>query len=294
MIKCFLSHSSSDKESYVRIVAEKIRKENRIIDEEAFEEGMVTAEEIIKYLDKSSLFVFFISNKSLDSEWVKLELDRARELLDENTIKRVYPIIIDPKIEYKDKRIPEWMRDRLNIQLISSPTHAARKINARLIELTWADHPRLKERRDIFVGRNDQIKLIEERLDDLQRQMPTVLIASGLPSIGRRSLMTHSLRKANLVTDSYDFSVVSLTSMDSIEDFIIKCCDLGVVEVNNIREILDADLHRKIEIAKNVALQIVNTKERIIIEDRGVIVQNNGDIADWFLDIIDHIRTKDY
>ncbi|WP_252086252.1 toll/interleukin-1 receptor domain-containing protein [Klebsiella quasipneumoniae] len=294
MIKCFLSHSSSDKESYVRIVAEKIRKENRIIDEEAFEEGMVTAEEIIKYLDKSSLFVFFISNKSLDSEWVKLELDRARELLDENTIKRVYPIIIDPKIEYKDKRIPEWMRDQLNIQLISSPTHAARKINARLIELTWADHPRLKERRDIFVGRNDQIKLIEERLDDLQRQMPTVLIASGLPSIGRRSLMTHSLRKANLVTDSYDFSVVSLTSMDSIEDFIIKCCDLGVVEVNNIREILNADLHRKIEIAKNVALQIVNTKERIIIEDRGVIVQNNGDIADWFLEIIDHIRTKDY
>uniref|UniRef100_UPI0013CEA3BD toll/interleukin-1 receptor domain-containing protein n=4 Tax=Serratia TaxID=613 RepID=UPI0013CEA3BD len=294
MIKCFLSHSSSDKESYVRIVAEKIRKENRIIDEEAFEEGMVTAEEIIKHLDTSSLFVFFISNKSLDSEWVKLELERARELFDENTINRVYPIIIDPKIEYKDNRIPEWMRNQLNIQLISSPTLAARKINARLIELTWSNHPRLKERRDIFVGRNDQIKLIEERLDDLQRQMPTALIASGLPSIGRRSLMTHSLRKANLVTDSYDFSVVSLTSMDSIEDFIMKCCDLGVVEVNNLREILNADLHEKIEIAKDVALQIVNAKERIIIEDRGVIVQNNGDIADWFLDVIDYIRTKDY
>ncbi|RTM78896.1 toll/interleukin-1 receptor domain-containing protein [Enterobacter quasiroggenkampii] len=294
MIKCFLSHSSSDKERYVRIVAEKIRRENRIIDEETFEEGMVTAEEIIKYLDTSSLFVFFISNSSLNSEWVQLELDRARELLDENTIKRVYPIIIDPKIDFKDTRIPEWMRSQLNIQLISNPTLAARKIHARLIELTWSDHPRLKERRDIFVGRNDQIKLIEERLDDLQRQMPSVLIASGLPSIGRRSLMTHSLRKANLVTDSYDFSVVSLTSMDSIEDFIIKCCDLGVVEVKNLKEILEADLQRKIEIAKDVALQIVNAKERIIIEDRGVIVQTNGDISDWFLDIIDSVMTQDY
>jgi len=294
MIKCFLSHSSSDKKGYVRIVAEKIRKEHRVIDEESFEEGMVTAEEIIKYLDTSSLFVFFISNNSLDSEWVRLELDRARELLDENTIKRVYPIIIDPKINYDDKRIPEWMRKKLNIQLISSPTLAARKINARLIELTWSSHPRLKERRDIFVGRNDQIKLIEERLDDLQKQMPTVLIASGLPSIGRRSLMTHSIRKANLVTDSYDFSVVSLTSMDSIEDFIIKCCDLGVVEVNNLREVLDADLQKKIEIAKDIALQIVRAKERIIIEDRGVIIQNNGDISDWFLEVIDHVRTEDY
>jgi hypothetical protein len=120
MIKCFLSHSSSDKKSYVRIVAEKIRKENRVIDEESFEEGMVTAEEIIKYLDSSSLFVFFISDNSLRSEWVQLELDRAKELLDENTIKRIYPIIIDSKINHKDTRIPEWMRDKLNIQLISA------------------------------------------------------------------------------------------------------------------------------------------------------------------------------
>jgi lipopolysaccharide biosynthesis regulator YciM len=124
--------------------------------------------------------------------------------------------------------------------------------------------------------------------------MPTVLIASGLPSIGRRSLMTYALRKANLVNDSYDFSVVSLTSMDSVEDFIIKCCDLGVVEVNNLRKVLDADLQKKIGIAKDVALQIVSANERIIIEDRGVIVQNNGDIADWFLEVIDHVKTKDF
>lgn len=294
MIKCFLSHSSVDKQRYVRLVAEKIRRENRVIDEEAFEEGMVTAEEIIRFLDASSLFVFFISNHSLDSPWVRLELDRAKELLDDKTISRVYPIIIDSEINHTDERIPLWMREKLNIQFLSSPSVAARKINARLMELAWSSHPRLKERRDIFVGRNDQIKLIEERLDDFQRSMPTVLIASGLPSIGRRSLMTHSLRKANLVADSYDFSVVSLSPMDSIEDFIIKCCDLGIVEVSNLKEILDGDLQEKIEIAKNVALQIVNANERILIEDRGVIIQNDGEIADWFVEVIAHVCSKDY
>lgn len=55
MIKCFLSHSSRDKDSYVRLVATRIRKEAKVFDEETFEAGMSPMEEIAKGLDDSML-----------------------------------------------------------------------------------------------------------------------------------------------------------------------------------------------------------------------------------------------
>lgn len=211
MIKCFLSHSSDDKKRYVREVARRMKKEVKVFDEETFEQGMSPIEEIIKGLDESSLFVLFISDAALETPWVKLELDKAKGLLDEAKLARIYPIIIDPNITYLDARIPDWMREDLNIQPILKPSVAARRINTRLTELSWAFHPRLKERQQIFVGRNEQIKEIEERLDDFSKKTPIVLISSGLPSIGRKSLLQHALRKSNLVRDSYECPIVSLS-----------------------------------------------------------------------------------
>ena len=40
MLKCFLSHSSKDKKSYVAVVSRLLEKQARIYDEDTFEEGM--------------------------------------------------------------------------------------------------------------------------------------------------------------------------------------------------------------------------------------------------------------
>lgn len=285
MIKCFLSHSSRDKDFYVRVVAKHLKKEARVFDEETFEKGMSPSEEIINGLDESSLFVIFISNASLESEWVKNELSLAKVLLDASKLQRVYPIIIEAGIDHTDVRIPGWMRESLNIQPILKPTIAARKINARLTEISWNLHPRLKEREEIFVGRNDLTKEIEERLDDFSKEAPIALVSSGLPSIGRKSLIAHALRKGNLVRDSYDFPVISLSALDGIEDFIVKIHDLGFVTVGDFSEKLNGVLAEKIELAKEISLQIAAEKERILIEDRGVLIQDNGELVDWFEDV---------
>lgn len=62
MQKVFLSHSSADKESYVRIVAKKlinnIGEENVILDEITFQQARKTIEEIDKGLNETDLFVF--------------------------------------------------------------------------------------------------------------------------------------------------------------------------------------------------------------------------------------------
>ncbi|HDZ8479797.1 TPA: toll/interleukin-1 receptor domain-containing protein [Escherichia coli] len=78
MIKAFLSHSSKDKEHYVRNVANWLGKENIIYDEFTFEEGEKTLDQIMEGLGESELFVLFISNSALESEWVKKEITESK------------------------------------------------------------------------------------------------------------------------------------------------------------------------------------------------------------------------
>lgn len=294
MIKCFLSHSSKDKNHYVRKVASLIRKEVRIFDEETFEKGMPTIDEIYRGLDETSLFILFISEHSLKSPWVQKEIIEAEDKILNNDLKIFYPIIIDENISHRDERLPLWMKEKINIQLISKPEVAARKINSRLIELSWRIHPRLKERKQIFVGRNEKIKQIEERIDDFSMPSPTVIICSGLQSIGRKTLLNHSLAKANIVREYYEFPTISLSSQDSIEDFILKINDLGFTEVAKIADVIKGSIEEKIELGKKLSETIQREDERILIEDNGVLVQGDGKIVDWFVEIANKISKKEY
>lgn len=293
MIKCFLSHSSNDKERYVRLVARQLKSEVKVFDEETFEKGMITAEEIMLGLDESTLFVIFISNSALESDWVKKELSDAKKYLSEGKLKRIYPIIIDENLKFSDPRIPEWLKESTNIQHVLRPRVAAKKINARLIELSWNFHPRLKERENIFVGRNSIVDEIEERLDDFRKLTPSALIASGLPSIGRKALLKYAARKANIVRDSYEFPLVTLAPSDSIEDFVLKLHDLGFSEFADVKRKLQGSIDEKISLAINIVEQIGAEREKIVIEDNGVIVQFDGKVVDWFKSVIDAVKEKE-
>ncbi|MDP9154863.1 MAG: toll/interleukin-1 receptor domain-containing protein [Pseudomonadota bacterium] len=288
MIKCFLSHSSKDKDGYVRIVAQKLPKEVKIFDEATFEVGMNTADEIARGLDESTLFVIFLSNSALDSRWVQDELMDAKARFDSTQIERIYPIIVDAGLRHDDPRIPMWMQETLNIQVIIKPTIAARKIRARLLELSWKFHPRLKERREIFVGRNALTQEIEERLDDFSRESPIALIASGLPAIGRKALLQYATRKANLVRDSYEFPIVTLSTFDNIEDFLLRIVDLGIVSAD-VSDLASIPVGEKLIRLKSMLTDFVREGERLLVEDHGVLIQRSGELVDWFAEILTHL-----
>ncbi|WP_219994777.1 toll/interleukin-1 receptor domain-containing protein [Klebsiella pneumoniae] len=59
MIKAFLSHSSKDKEHYVRNVANWLGKENIIYDEFTFEEGERTLDQIMEGLGGNRVICSF-------------------------------------------------------------------------------------------------------------------------------------------------------------------------------------------------------------------------------------------
>lgn len=290
-MKCFLSHSSKDKNNYVRLVAEKLRTNMIVYDEYTFESGMKTSTEILTGLDRTDIFVLFLSDAALNSNWVRDEIIEAKDKFDNGDIERIYPILIDSTINHNDHRIPEWMKSEYNLRLISRPVVAVRRINQRLRELSWMRHPHLSEREKIFVGRNDLIRSFEERFDDLSREMPSVILASGLKKIGRRSLLKNALVKSNISKYSYEPFRVHLSQDDGIEGFIIKLNDLGISSIADTTGLMRKTVEEKIRISTSICASLSESLDIVLIEDNGSIVNFDGGISDWFLALTTQLPT---
>lgn len=296
MSKVFLSHSSVDKESYINVVANRLVKaigeECVILDEITFQEGRKTIKEVEGYLEITDLFVFFISETSLESEWVRIELFKAKELWDSSKLNQICPIIIDKNIKYDDKRIPDWMRENYNIQYIERQSKSASLILERMIEISYERHPRLKAKNEIFVGRNKFLSQFEERMDDFEKNKPKCIIASGIDSIGRMTLLKNCLYKANIKKNAYPFPVISLNSDESIEDFILKIYDLGLTEEKDITNLLHKTVEEKEKFVIELFVKIQQQDEIIFIEDMGGIINHDGEISEWFDHVINNNTLK--
>jgi len=290
MAKVFLSHCSSDKEWYVDIVYKRLIKilgsNSVVIDSATFQEGRKTIEEIYYQLDNTDLFVIFISGRALESQWVQDELRRVGQLIVKDKIQQICPIIIDGKISYADIRIPEWMRNEYNIQLIRRQSKAVSIIHQRMIEISFYKHPRLQERAGIFVGRNEYLRQFEERMDDFDKEKPITILASGIEGMGRKTLIYRGLFKCNIVKESYPFSMISLKSDESIEDCILKIYDLGFSEGDKPNNLGRKTIEEKEEILLSMIKELQQLKEIIVIDDKGCLVNYEGKISPWFSDVI--------
>lgn len=292
MSKVFLSHSSKDKEHFVAEVAKRLKRNNVIYDEYSFEEGGKTLTEIINGLDVSDLFVFFISDNSLNSEWVKIEVSDLKQRLDDGKIKKFYPVIIDNSINYTDSRIPDWMKNEYNIQPIMRPSVVVERIRDKLIEIDYNRYPKNKELSSLFVGRNGEMEIFEERVDSYDKKMPTSIIISGLNHIGRRTFMFNALKKANIIQSQIMPESILMDSSASIEDFILKLNDFGITDGIDVRDLIDKSMYEKIDIIKKFSSEFQRFKKVIFIVDDGSIVRPNRSLAKWFYDSMVSIETS--
>lgn len=282
-MKVFLSHSSKDKESYVKIVAEKLGAGNFVYDAWTFEEGERTGDEIVKGIDESAIFAFFISDPALESQWVKDEVARAEMRLSDQQLKKIYPIIIDQSINYDDPRIPQFLKNHYNLKLVTRPTVAARRIQAKLRELHWQNSPYSQKRGQIFVGRNEILSEFEERVDNIDLPKPSCIIASGISKIGRSKLVGHALIKANLVKSTFVPVRIALERLDSIEDLILKLFDTGLSSLHNeqVLGLLEKTVAEKEQILFDIFRDIHQAKEVVFVEDNGCLVDYSRELAGW-------------
>lgn len=287
MTKAFLSHSSADKQSYVEIVAKKLRKEDVIYDNFTFEEGEKNIDEILNGLNDTDLFVFFISNSSLNSEWVQREILEAKGRLNKK-IKKIYPIIIDSNITYKDSRIPDWLRDNYNLKLVTKTTVTAQRIKYKLREISFENNNSNLEIKDNFVGRTDKLKEFEERIYDFDKNNPITVFVSGLSGVGRRTFIKQALYKTNLIDKYYEPLEIVLEKDISIEDFILKLNDLGLIDFNenDLHSLSNYTIEEKQKIVKDFIDVAYKNNEVVFIVDEGCIVNYRREISKWFSDII--------
>lgn len=291
--KVFLSHKSEDKD-FVRYVADKIGIDRCHYDEYTFEDGMQTLDEIMSALDSTDLFVLFISDKALDSKWVRKERNRAKELLNKGQISRIYPIIIDPNpaITYADERIPNWMRNEYVIRKITSPKIAVQKIRARMRELTWEIYPELKDQQTYFFGRNQEIEAFEQRRANLDKEEIVCCVASGFEGIGRKRFMDHCLKKSNILRQACSYNLIQMEMHESIEDFILKLSDLSSGSDNPSSIMSLETTEQKIERIVALLKSFQDSREIVFVEDVGALITPTQEMIPWLKSALEKVRSR--
>lgn len=292
MGRAFLSHSSKDK-ILVEAVARKLGNKYCVYDTFSFEEGQKNLDEIKKGLEDTDLFVIFLSNNSLESEWVKKELEIAYDKLLKKEISKIYPIIIDTEISYEDSRIPECLKE-YNLQKITKSNRIKKNILMILREIRWSKSDFLKEKNSLFCGRNDLVEKLETEYHDFEKEVNN-FVASGFSLIGRKSLMKYTLEKLNILSKAHKPNIIKFKDNESIEDFIKKLFDLGIIDFS----IEDFDFFtnsQEVKINKLISIieKFQEIREIIFIDDFGGIILPNGDVVDWFRKTIQRLKNTQF
>ena len=292
MNRAFLSHSSKQK-GIVERVAQNLGKAQCVFDKYEFESGLPILDEIIKGLDSTELFVLFLSEEALSSDWVQKEILIAKDNFDSRKNNKVFPILIDSSISVStDKRIPEWMKQYL-LKPLTDPFIISKKIKQRLREISIESNPLYKEKEELFVGRNEVFDSFETSIYSLSETKPNSIIVSGLDGIGRRTFLKTALKRASKIKQYYDPIYITLDTKDSIEDFIIKLQDIDSENTTQYLDYLkDLSFEEKVKEAGSILNKIQESNEFIFLIDSGCIIMPTKRVAEWFLKIIKNQKVR--
>lgn len=294
MNKAFLSHSSAQKD-FVHEVFSLLGKSRCIFDECCFENGKLIMDDIVRGMAQSDLFVLFISEDSLNSEWVQKEIVLADDFKNKHTIDAILPILIDPKINpAKDSRIPEWMRAYL-MNPVRTANKAKDMIHNALRQLEYAKNPYFVARRKLFVGRYKEKEELELAINRFIDPHYSSIIMSGLDGIGRRTLLKKFLEEKCILNTTSEPICVQLGARSSIDNLIINFKEILNERIldSDFDDLLKSDLDAKTLMLKELIKQMSSQNIYIFIIDDGCIVRPTTEVSEWFIEALDIPELKD-
>ncbi|WP_024833497.1 toll/interleukin-1 receptor domain-containing protein [Ruminiclostridium josui] len=125
MVKVFLSCSSHD-QTYIRYIINALRtlpEKYKLFYFLPPYKKDIPIDDIIERLYEIDLFILFITNNSLNSQFVQRELRQAIYLNNLKRIKEICPVSLDESINVnQDSRIPEYIRNRIHLSESPSKT----------------------------------------------------------------------------------------------------------------------------------------------------------------------------
>lgn len=262
-MKAFLSHTGADKE-LVRAVAVNLTKAFAVFDEQCFSSGVDFAEQISRHLSESDLFVLFASRASLGALWVEHEIAEARQRIIQRQVAACVVYSLDSGLTIDD--YPQWLR-RSKIQNMNGARAIARDISHH-IELMLQ-----RRQSPIYVNRNDERAELERLMSPFDGSpVPNILWVSGLPGVGRRAILRHSIPS---LLNLNKFVFVDIQDGDTLSDLSVK---MGAqVEAYNTEGLLTkiiADIRAEEEDKQLSRIQhyidlSVQRQEAIVLNDSG-------------------------
>ncbi|MDX1924552.1 MAG: TIR domain-containing protein [Rickettsiaceae bacterium] len=291
LTKVFISYSRADAQ-FVSLLSDLIGRSACIYDE-LFEISKSSIDNIYNSIDESGIFLIVLSENSIESEYVKLEMKRAYDKLQQIPDYTIVPISISESLRYNDPRIPEWLR-KFHIKNTNSHFMVAKSIKETLRLKSWKNFPSLKQKETFFVGRNDIINQIEERVISFEKSKPTAIIAHGIPGVGRRTALKQGLIKSGILKEHQEPIVISFEAKESVEDYIIKISEVLGQKIDTvlIEKLHSFNLTTKVDYSVDITNTLITNGEILFIEDNGSIILPNKELSPWFLSIINSNKIK--
>lgn len=288
-MRAFLSHSSLDK-GYVDTVAASLRPGHYELDSKTFEEGGLNAEEIMNALKRSDLFCLFLSHNSIDSGYVDFEIAFGREMIASGRVSRMLTICLDEEAFNGAK---QFVKHYNMVRKPRSPDSAARLIEGKLLSSRHSkemqSHP--------FVGRENELKILEKQANDLNAPRIKALYLSGNPGAGRRTI-------AKKFYENQYPEVGRLPPHIELEDFegyddIFRAVlsalrpNISILEMRD--RVVSFETMEQAEKAQEIAAEInglLDDREAIHVIDSGGLLRDNGALQPEFDTILDSIKDR--
>lgn len=273
MEKAFLSYCCKDF-GFLKEIFNLLEK-NILYDKKDFVIGEISKDEMEKNIQACILFVVFISENSLNSDWVKFECEIAYSLN-----KKIMPIIIDDS-RPDDVRIPTFIRNR-NIGIGVCKRRIISIINNELRILNNDTSKSIKD--SLFVGRNEEMRKIEDYFSE--NGEPSCIIANGRIDTGRKTTIINGLKKVGIIEQNSDNIIhISLTQNDNITSFYERINDAMLFSYDHKK-------NSNIQVSDIISIitKICHEKFFILIEDANCLIHHGGVIENWFIDVVKGIN----
>jgi tetratricopeptide (TPR) repeat protein len=277
-MKAFLSYSSKDA-SFVRQVSAALGSCQCEHDERTFEYTL-TVQAIRQALSRCGVYVFFLSANSIASNFVSEEQRSALEARGKGLIKRVLIFALDAT---SYKQLPEWLREVNIVQTLSSAKACARRIQSTLIALDAETY----ERNEIYLGREDEEKLLRRALSGAPADAPVAIHVVGHHGIGRRTFLARTLR--NLFPRIEAFIPITLDAFQGPEELYRELYALHKVAcleemTSDFDAFAKSTLQEQVELIKDILCGMEEQGEFVCVVDEG------GGVYDEVGDYHEHLK----
>lgn len=276
MIKAFLSHSSTDKE-IVEKIKNKITRAWTYFDVDCFEPGEDFREAIVSRIEKTKLFVLFASKASINSSWVKFELDTV--YWESIKTKDIQVLVLN--LDSVDvTKFPKWMQ-KANIKQIDNIEIATQIILDKLFDSIKED--------TVYVGRTKETEQFTKDLFAKYSNFPNVIALSGLEGIGRRTFAK------NVISKQYDLKYtieVHINEHEGVDELHRSLINDSIISMSKDKKeeelqafIASSNKEKYDEIARILSKYSSMNTLPIFVDDGGLL-DNNGYYKEDILEII--------